>query len=66
MKRWRANNGEKFFAVNIYGHVEHFTDNHLYFDDELYDAGNYFRTREQASEVALQIRALLKKNMATP
>lgn len=50
-KRWRAERGEKHFSILSTGGVGSFSEYYDKFDNDRYDLGNYFETKEQAQKV---------------
>lgn len=50
-KRWRAERGKKHFSVLSTGEVGSFSEYYDKFDNDRYDLGNYFETKEQAQKV---------------
>lgn len=46
--RWRGNKWERYFFINISGTIDWYEDNFSYFDDFLFNSGNYFKTEEEA------------------
>jgi len=50
-KRWRAKRGEKHFSILSTGGVGSFSEYYDKFDNDRYDLGNYFKTKEQAQKV---------------
>lgn len=50
-KRWRAERGEKYFSVVSTGGVWYFLEYYGKYDNDRYDLGNYFKTKEQAQKV---------------
>lgn len=62
-KRWRAENGGLYWALDINYVAYEVIEQYNKYDDRLYSVGNYFRTKEQAEEMAIKIRALLVKAM---
>lgn len=69
-KRWRAEEGEYYWYIGdsretcAVFDTNGTTENGFVFDSVNYEAGNYFRTREQAQAVANQIKELLIKSHA--
>ena len=65
--RWRANDGYHYYYL-LFGDadllVTETTDIRTYKDDERYNRGNYFKTRETAEKTATQIREILKNSKA--
>lgn len=53
--RWRANKNETYYSVNI----TPFYDECLDFDNDCYNAGNYFKTKEDAEKAKVKIIAAL-------
>lgn len=47
-KRWRAEESEEYYCVNINGKIKYFTENNDAVDDYYYKIRNYFKTREEA------------------
>lgn len=62
-KRWRAERGGHYWYVDYFGTVSEIYESFEYFDEKLYSIGNYFRTFEEAEEMAIKFRALLVKAM---
>ena len=50
-KRWRAEIGKKHFSILSTGGVGSFSEYYDKFDNDRYDLGNYFETKEQAQKV---------------
>lgn len=50
-KRWRAERGKKHFSILSTGGVGSFSEYYDEFDNDRYDLGNYFKTKEQAQKV---------------
>ena len=63
-KRWRAEKGKCYWYVSIYGGASDEYDDRYDMDNELYNLGNYFRTREEAEEVAAEFRKILNNKKA--
>lgn len=59
-KRWRAEKYGTYWFVNSDGKFYQACDEKEYFDDARYHVGNYFRTREEAEEMATKFKAMLK------
>lgn len=57
--RWRAKEGERYFYVYNQGNVTVYKDDGYHVDENLYEYGNYFRTREQAEEAARLVKETL-------
>ena len=60
-KRWRAEYDEGYYYIEDV-EVKTFVEKYDELDYKLYDIGNYFRTREQAEEVAKEIREIFEKH----
>lgn len=60
-KRWRAEKRGVYFYIYDITQVCCVHDYHTIIDDGKYNSGNYFRTREEAEEVAAEFRAILNK-----
>lgn len=60
-KYWRAKKGESYWIVKDNYLPYQMTEDFLDFNQEHYLCGNYFKTREQAEEVAIKIKEFLKK-----
>ena len=59
--KWRAKGGEEYFYINSKGVIKKYEEKG-YCDDECrYAFGNYFRTYEQAKEVAKRIKEVSHK-----
>ena len=55
-KRWRAEEDEEFYYVDIDGQVDSCTDYYDEEEDDQYEIGNYFETEEEAEKVADKIK----------
>ena len=64
LPRWRAEESESYYYVDLSFNVRKTDDLRSYGDNNLYEAGNYFRTREAAEKVAEQIRDIFKNSKA--
>ena len=64
LPRWRAEENESYYYVDLSFNVKKTDELRCYGDNNLYDAGNYFRTREAAEKVASQIRGIFKNSKA--
>lgn len=62
--RWRAKKGECYYILDSFFNVAKTTDTLGKFDDKLYNAGNYFRSEEDAQKVADQIKDIFKNSKA--
>ena len=60
-KRWRAEYDEEYYYIEDV-EVKTFIEKYDVLDDRYYNIGNYFRTREQAEEIAKEIRAIFEKH----
>lgn len=64
--RWRAKEGEVIYFVDTTCEVLYDKENSSYvWINDLYNSGNYFRTKEEAEQVAEQIKKLLRKHHET-
>lgn len=59
-KRWRAELGEKYYYINECMEVDEVIEYFYKFSNNLYDSGNYFKTKEGAGNKAEEMRKLLK------
>ena len=59
--RWRAGIGEKYFSFDIALCVQQFVEANDTYDNSVYDALNYFRTKEQNEEAARRVKKTLRK-----
>ena len=59
--RWRAKKGGYYYFIDVNLTVKSIDDTYSTFDNELCDAFNYFRTKEQAEEAARRVRETLRK-----
>ena len=50
--RWRAEVGETYYCFSSNFKIEDYCEDNHFIDDEAYDSGNYFKTKEEAQEVA--------------
>lgn len=57
---WRAEKGNVYYTVDSLGGILNFKDDRSYADDDLYNIGNYFKTKERAEEVANKITLIFK------
>lgn len=62
LPRWRAEESESYYYVDLSFNIRKTDDLRSYGDNNLYEAGNYFRTREAAEKVAEQIRDIFKNS----
>lgn len=58
-KRWRAEIRDKYFLATCNGTVECYIEDKYKFDDECYNFGNYFKTKEQADEALERVKKTL-------
>ena len=64
-KRWRADKGQKYYYVDdLFMCDSCRIENYYLIDDTRYHIGNYFRTREEAEEVAAEFRKILNNKKA--
>jgi len=61
-ERWRAEDGHWYVFLNIHMIPTFLRDDRNELDDDSYNSGNYFRTKQEAQQVADQIKELLKKH----
>lgn len=59
-KRWRAKRGELLYFVNAIGEVSSTHDVDTDADNNLFNIGNYFRTKEEAQAMAKKFKDLFK------
>lgn len=59
-KRWRAEKGEYYYYINSFLRVDKCRDDYDCDDDNSYNIGIYFRTEEEAQEMADKFKAMLK------
>lgn len=59
--RWRAECGEKYFALSMDGRIYSYEEYNNTCDDVHYNAFNYFRTEEQDKEAARRVKETLRK-----
>lgn len=55
-KRWRAEVGEIYYYFSSNFEIDDYCEYNSSIDDEAYDSGNYFQTKEQAQEVADKLK----------
>lgn len=58
--RWRAKKGREYYSIDTDIEVCKFFDDNEVYDNTLYDALNYFRTKEQAKEAAKRVKETLR------
>lgn len=59
--RWRAKKDGYYYFIDINLTVKSIDDTYSTFDNELCDAFNYFRTKEQAEKAAKRVKETLRK-----
>ena len=59
--RWRAKKGGDYYFIDVDLIVKSIDDTYSTFDNKLWDALNYFRTKEQAEEAAKRVKETLRK-----
>ena len=59
--RWRAGIGEEYFSFDIALRVQQFIEANDTYNNAVYDALNYFRTKEQNEEAARRVKETLRK-----
>ena len=64
LPRWRAQINEEYYFVDADCSVADIKEKYSGADTIMYEVGNYFRTREAAKKVALQIRDIFKNSKA--
>ena len=64
LPRWRALSGENYYLIGSELTVDYQSEIGHVVDDNRYNAGNYFKTREAAECVAEQIREIFKNSKA--
>jgi hypothetical protein len=62
-KRWRAKEGEIYWHVASNGDGEREGEIGYILDNERYELGNYFKTREEAEVMAEKVKELFKKEV---
>lgn len=60
-KRWRAENGKRYWVVGSICEPVSYQETNVPFDDDCYEADNYFRTYEEAKQAAEVVREALAK-----
>ena len=60
-KRWRAEVGEKYYYLDVYFDVHSFIEEYSNTDTKLYNLGKYFKTKEEAQEVADKLKEYFKQ-----
>ena len=64
LPRWRALYSENYYVIGPQLNVDYQYETGHVVDDNRYNAGNYFKTREAAEVVACQIREIFKSSKA--
>ncbi len=64
LPQWRSLYGENYYFIGSMLTVDCLTETGHSVDDKRYYAGNYFKTREAAEKVAIQIRDIFKNSKA--
>ena len=59
--RWRAKEGGDYYFIDVDLIVKSIDDTCSTFNNKLWDALNYFRTQEQATEAARRVKEILRK-----
>jgi len=60
--KWRAECGEKYYRIDLFGNVFCEVENgRIAIDNVFYDMSNYFHTKEQAQEAAKRMKEVLLK-----
>ena len=59
--RWRAKKGKNYYFFDAKLLVRSIDEAYSAFDNEVWDAFNYFRTKEQAEEAAKRVKETLRK-----
>lgn len=58
--RWRAEEDREYYSIDVDMKVYKFFEDNEECDNTLYDALNYFRTKEQAEEAAKRVKETLR------
>jgi hypothetical protein len=61
--RWRAEKGESYYIIDMYGKIYEYPEEYSEYGDMLYEFGNYFRTRKAAKKYLSKIRELFAENL---
>lgn len=64
LPNWRADANETYFYISYNCAIMEEKECHCYLDEERYNVGNYFKTKEAAEKVASQIREIFKNSKA--
>lgn len=62
-KRWRAIEGDSYYFLRATYEVGKLKEMGNSIDDAMYLSGNYFRTKEEAEDVAAKFKEILKERM---
>lgn len=62
MTRWMASYKERYFFITPTLDVNSVEEDGFGIDDDFYKAGNYFKTKKEAEEVAAKLRAVLEEH----
>jgi hypothetical protein len=62
-KRWKAKEGGMYWHVASNGDGEREDEGGYMIDNERYELGNYFKTREEAEVMAEKVKELFKKEV---
>ena len=60
--RWRAKKDGDYYYIDVDLTVKSLDDTYSTFDNKLWDAFNYFRTKEQAEEATKRVKETLRKH----
>lgn len=60
-KKWRAKKGEEYWYINNSGDIICGTETYWIGDDEKYNFGNYFQTKEEAEKKLEKIKQILSE-----
>ncbi len=64
-KRWRAEKGDIYYSFTSNFGVEESIEDNYYLDNKAYDSGNYFKTKEEAQEVADKLNKYFQELIQT-
>ena len=59
--RWRASNMERYYFIGSVGTIVSDSEDYWSMDNDRYEFGNYFRTKEQVEEAAKRVKETLRK-----
>lgn len=54
-KRWRAEENKTYYLINYCGHVCDVIEENIERDNEFFEQGNYFKTKEEAEKVKIEL-----------